>query len=88
MAKWLDENTPQDAVIGAIPAGAISFFTDRDIDDAEVRLEFPEHNRFRCEDVDVWMTHIGGYPPKYNSRVYEGIKAKGKIVFVRKYCDR
>ena len=44
------------------------------IDDDKVRLEFPEHNRFICEDVDVWITHIGGYPPKYNSRVYEGIK--------------
>lgn len=31
MAKWLDENTPQNAVIGAIPAGAIGFFTDREI---------------------------------------------------------
>jgi len=52
------------------------------IDDAEVRLEFPEHNRFRCEDVDVWMTHIGGYPPKYNSRVYEGIKANPPRLFI------
>jgi putative phosphoesterase len=39
------------------------------IDDAKARTEFPLHNRFRCENVDVWMTHIGGYPPKYNSKV-------------------
>ena len=39
------------------------------IDAAEVRLEFPEHNRFFCEDVEVWITHIGGYPGRYNSRV-------------------
>lgn len=38
------------------------------IDDAQVRLEFPEHNRFMCEDVDVFITHIGGYPGKYNIR--------------------
>jgi predicted phosphodiesterase len=31
------------------------------IDDAKARLEFPLHNRFMCEGVDVWITHIG-YP--------------------------
>ncbi len=36
------------------------------IDDSKVRAEFPLHNRFTLEDVDVWMTHIGGYPGKYN----------------------
>jgi putative phosphoesterase len=36
------------------------------IDDAQARLEFPLHNRFFCEGVDVWITHIGGYPGKYN----------------------
>ena len=41
------------------------------IDDAESRVEFPEHNRFFCEEVDVLMTHIGGYPGKYNTRVRE-----------------
>ncbi|TDY07696.1 metallophosphoesterase family protein [Meridianimaribacter flavus] len=39
------------------------------IDDAKARVEFPEHNRFMCEDVDVWITHIGGYPSRYNPRV-------------------
>jgi len=36
------------------------------IDDTKIRLEFPEHQRFLCENVDVWMTHIGGYPGRYN----------------------
>ncbi|MGM5469800.1 metallophosphoesterase family protein [Flavobacteriaceae bacterium LMO-SS05] len=39
------------------------------IDDAKARVEFPEHNRFFCEQVEVWMTHIGGYPNKYDIRV-------------------
>ncbi len=39
------------------------------IDDTKIRSEFPLHNRFMCEGIDVWITHIGGYPPKYNSRV-------------------
>ena len=39
------------------------------IDDAKTRNEFPEHNRFFCEDVDVLITHIGGYPRRYNPRI-------------------
>ena len=39
------------------------------IDDAKSRNEFPENNRFICEGVDVWITHIGGYPGRYNPRI-------------------
>ncbi len=35
------------------------------IDDAKARLEFPLNNRFQCEEVDVLITHIGGYPGRY-----------------------
>lgn len=52
------------------------------IDDSKARLEFPEHNRFMCEGVDVWITHIGGYPPKYNNRVSESIKINPPRLFI------
>lgn len=39
------------------------------IDNAEIRKEFPLNNHFRVEGLDVWMTHIGGYPGKYNPAV-------------------
>lgn len=52
------------------------------IDDATARLEFPLHNRFLCEDVDVWMTHIGGYPGKYNSNIREEIKMNPPKIFI------
>ena len=52
------------------------------IDNSEARAEFPEHNRFMCEDVDVWMTHIGGYPPRYNNRVREELKANPPNIFI------
>ena len=42
------------------------------IDGAQARAEFPLHNRFVCEGLDVWITHIGGYPGKY----VPGIKAQ------------
>ncbi|MFP5040253.1 metallophosphoesterase family protein [Parasediminibacterium sp. JCM 36343] len=37
------------------------------IDEAGIREAFPLYNSFLCEDVPVLMTHIGGYPPKYNA---------------------
>lgn len=35
------------------------------IDGKDVRQVYPENLRFTCEEVDVWITHIGGYPGKY-----------------------
>jgi putative phosphoesterase len=52
------------------------------IDDAKSRTEFPLHNRFMCEDVDVWITHIGGYPPKYNNRVRDELRADPPAIFI------
>ncbi|WP_312790916.1 metallophosphoesterase family protein [Sphingobacterium sp.] len=39
------------------------------IDNQAIRLQFPEDLRFTCEDVEVFMTHIGGYPGKYAPRI-------------------
>ena len=39
------------------------------IDDHELRAIYSLHLRFKCEEVDVWMTHIGGYPGKYERYV-------------------
>lgn len=52
------------------------------IDNSAARSEFPEHNRFMCEGLDVWITHIGGYPPRYNNRVREGIKSNPPDIFI------
>ncbi|KJD31648.1 phosphodiesterase [Tamlana sedimentorum] len=52
------------------------------IDDAKVRVEFPEHNRFLCEAVDVWITHIGGYPPRYNVKTLNEIKQNPPRLFI------
>lgn len=32
------------------------------IDEAKIRTIFPEVLSFKCEDVEVLMIHIGGYP--------------------------
>ncbi|UII78677.1 metallophosphoesterase [Flagellimonas sp. CMM7] len=52
------------------------------IDDHVIQKEFPEHNRFLCEKVDVWITHIGGYPNKYNVRIREEIKTNPPKLFI------
>lgn len=36
------------------------------IDNSVIRTELKEHLRFICDGVDVWITHIGGYPKKYS----------------------
>ena len=52
------------------------------IDGKTIRAEFPEHLRFMCEDVDVWMTHIGGYPNKYAPQVKPEIYTKPPKLFI------
>jgi putative phosphoesterase len=52
------------------------------IDDHQIQKEFPLNNRFMCEDVDVWITHIGGYPPKYNVNTREEIKKNPPKLFI------
>ena len=36
------------------------------IDDQQIRNEFPEQLVFMCEEVKVMIRHIGGSPPRYN----------------------
>ena len=52
------------------------------IDDEKARLEFPLDNRFMCEGVDVLMTHIGGYPNRYNVRIRNVIKQNPPQLFI------
>jgi len=39
------------------------------IDGKDIRYIYPENLRFDCEGMDVLITHIGGYPGRYNKRV-------------------
>ena len=39
------------------------------VDGHLLRSQFPENQTFNCEGVKVLMTHIGGYPGRYNTRV-------------------
>ena len=52
------------------------------IDGQDVRIAFPEHQRFMCEEVDVWMTHIGGYPGRYGQKVRPEIFSRPPKLFI------
>ncbi|MFM7682819.1 MAG: metallophosphoesterase family protein [Bacteroidota bacterium] len=47
------------------------------IDNHEIRRETKEFLRFKIEDVDVLITHIGGRPGKYSKPAYEELIKNG-----------
>ena len=51
-------------------------------DGGDLRLMYPEVLRFRCEDVDVLMKHIGGYPGKYDPSIRREIMERPPRLFI------
>ena len=52
------------------------------IDGTEIRKIFPEVLRFKCENVEVLMIHIGGYPGKYTPLAKTEISQKAPKLFI------
>lgn len=52
------------------------------IDGQDVRTVYPAHLRFRCEKTDVWITHIGGYPGRYERFVKPEIFTNPPDLFI------
>ena len=52
------------------------------IDGADVRATYPETQRVDCEDVDILMTHIGGYPGRYDRNIYPVLKNHPPKLFI------
>lgn len=52
------------------------------IDGKDIRTVYPENLRFNAEEVNVWMTHIGGYPDKYSPKVRTEIYTKPPDLFI------
>ncbi|MGV6829553.1 MAG: metallophosphoesterase family protein [Flavobacteriales bacterium] len=52
------------------------------IDGAVARKEFPLHQKFVSEEVAVWMTHIGGYPGRYNPKIRTEIYKNPPKLFI------
>jgi putative phosphoesterase len=52
------------------------------IDGQDIRSVYPEKLIWLCEGVKVLMTHIGGYPPKYNPAVKKELEASRPALFI------
>ena len=52
------------------------------IDGHDIRMRFSERYRFKCEDVDVLMKHIGGYPGHYDASVRGSLFARPPKLFI------
>ncbi len=60
VARRLEEIAPLIAVHG-------------NIDGTTIRSEYPAHQRHQREGLDIWMTHIGGYPGHYDRSIRPAI---------------
>ena len=52
------------------------------IDNHLIRKSCPKHQRFICENVDVWMTHIGGAPYKYLPKIRHELDKNSPKLFI------
>jgi uncharacterized protein len=52
------------------------------IDGKEIRQQFPEHQHFVCGGMKIWMTHIGGTPPRFNPAIRPVLKQEKPQLFV------
>src|ERR1035437_7173488 len=69
VCKQLEKIKPLKAVYG-------------NIDGHDVRREYPENQLFLCEGVKVFITHIGGYPGKYNIDAKKIIEREKPKLFI------
>ena len=52
------------------------------IDDKTIRTEFNTNLYFKCEKVNVMMTHIGGYPERYDKKILPIIERANPDLFI------
>ena len=69
LAERLNEIAPLTAVYG-------------NIDGYDLRHIYPEKLRWKCEEVDVLMKHIGGYPGHYDRSIAPSIYASPPQLFI------
>ena len=52
------------------------------IDGQDIRVVHPLHNRFELEGMNIWMTHIGGYPGHYNPKIKKELMENPPDIFI------
>lgn len=51
-------------------------------DGGDLRMMYGERLRWRCEDAEIFMTHIGGYPGRYEPSVRKSLYARPPHLFI------
>jgi hypothetical protein len=67
--EWLKKTAPVRLVYG-------------NIDDQSIRQEHPEIHYFSIEGINIFMIHIGGYPGKYEPKVFKFIQQNPVELFI------
>ena len=52
------------------------------IDGEEIRKQFPPHQRFDRDGINIWMTHIGGVPGRYCIPIRDEIETNPPDMFI------
>ena len=52
------------------------------IDNHQIRIILASEVFFKCEGLNIYMTHIGGYPGKYSKAVKEKIEKTKPDIFI------
>ena len=52
------------------------------IDNHQIRITLASEVFFKCEGINIYMTHIGGYPGKYSKAVKEKIEKTKPDIFI------
>jgi hypothetical protein len=52
------------------------------IDDKSIQSIHPKDQKFEMEGLRIWMTHIGGYPGKWNKEVRKEIMQNPPDLFI------
>ncbi|PWJ57330.1 hypothetical protein CLV98_10737 [Dyadobacter jejuensis] len=79
---WHAGDIGDTAIIDALEALKPTRIVYGNIDHREVILRTSEHLNFEIEGFNVWMTHIGGAPPRYNPSVLPRLRTDLPDIFV------
>ena len=52
------------------------------IDDAQLRMQHPLNQVFYCQQIKVVISHIAGYPGRYNKRIQELLEVEKPQLFI------
>ena len=79
---WHAGDIGEESVIDALEAFKPTRIVFGNIDSVAIRKRTKEHLRFKCEGLDVWITHIGGRPGNFATPVHADLKANPPGLFI------